>query len=135
MKRVHIERPKVQRERPWPEVLVLGPRDWEAIFFINVPVGIGVALAAERLLRPRRRRPAGGSTWAGRCLRPGSLVALIYALVEADSAGWDSTQTLGLFVLAATGIGAFVAVEGQVREPLVTLSAVRRRPTTLRCCC
>jgi predicted MFS family arabinose efflux permease len=66
----------------------------------------------------------------GALLATGSLVALIYALVEADSAGWDSTQTLGLFVLAAAGIGAFVAVEGRVREPLVTLSAVRRRPTT-----
>jgi hypothetical protein len=27
MNRVHIERPTVRRERPWPEVLPLDPRD------------------------------------------------------------------------------------------------------------
>jgi predicted MFS family arabinose efflux permease len=59
----------------------------------------------------------------------GSLVALIYGLVEAPSAGWRSAQTLGLLVVAAAGLGVFVLVEARVREPLVALGVFRRRTT------
>jgi hypothetical protein len=48
---------------------------------------------------------------------------------RAPSAGWDSSQTLGLLAAAAAGLGAFVAVEARVREPLVPLVVFRRRPT------
>ena len=73
----------------------------------------------------RGRLDAGGALLA--CA---SLVALIYALVEAPAAGWGSPQTLGLLAAAAAGLGTFVVVESRVREPLVRLSVFRRRTTT-----
>jgi predicted MFS family arabinose efflux permease len=66
---------------------------------------------------------------AGALVATASLVALIYGLVDADSAGWGSAQTLGLFAVAAGGIGAFVAIESRTEEPLVNLSVFRQRPT------
>jgi EmrB/QacA subfamily drug resistance transporter len=101
---------------------------WESIFLVNVPVGLGVALAAWRLL-PVVPAVHGRLDLAGALLATGSLVALIYGLVDADSAGWGSAQTLGLFAAAAAGFGAFVAIEGRIREPLVDLSVFRRRAT------
>jgi predicted MFS family arabinose efflux permease len=104
---------------------------WQAIFLINVPVGVVVAVAVLRavpsvpLIAGRRLDPAGA------LLATGSLVALIYGLVQAESAGWTSGQTLGLFAVAAAGIAAFVLVERAVPHPLVPLSVFRRRPTVV----
>jgi MFS family permease len=113
---------------------------WQAIFFINIPVGIAVALGALALLPAGRTTPAvvasapasggcprsgGGAPAApggrldllGSLLATGGLVALIYGLVEAPDAGWGSTQTLGLLAVAAALLGAFVAVESHVPAP------------------
>lgn len=104
--------------------------DWPAIFFVNAPVGVAVGLAALRVL-PSGARAGGRIDLAGALLATGSLVALIYGLVEAPSAGWGSAQTLGLLAAAVFGLGAFVAVEARVREPLVALAVFRRRPTVV----
>jgi EmrB/QacA subfamily drug resistance transporter len=102
---------------------------WEAIFLVNVPVGIAVGLAAPRVLPRGAPSTEGRVDIVGAVLASGSLVALIYGLVEAPSAGWDSVQTIVLLAAAAAGLFAFVLVEGRVRDPLVELSVFRRRPT------
>jgi EmrB/QacA subfamily drug resistance transporter len=102
---------------------------WRAIFFINVPVGIAAAVGALRLLPATAPVARGRIDFAGAALVSGSLVALIYGLVETPEAGWDSTQTIGLLALAAVGLTAFAAVESRAAAPLVRLSALRRRTT------
>jgi predicted MFS family arabinose efflux permease len=82
-------------------------------------------LPAARPVPGKRLDPAGA------LLATGSLVALIYGLVQAESAGWASGQTLGLFALALAGGAAVVLVERVVRNPLVPLSVFRRRPTVV----
>ncbi|HSJ61217.1 MAG TPA: MFS transporter [Jiangellaceae bacterium] len=104
---------------------------WQAIFLINVPVGVVIAAAVLRVVPAVR--PVSGKRLdpAGALLATGSLVALIYGLVQAESAGWASGQTLVLFALALAGVAAFVLVERVVRNPLVPLSVFRRRPTVV----
>jgi EmrB/QacA subfamily drug resistance transporter len=104
---------------------------WEGIFLINIPVGISVAVAAPRLIPPDAPDASGRIDPIGAALAAGSLVALIYGLVEAPTAGWGSVQTLALLAAAAIGLGAFLFVETRVREPLVPLGVFRRRPTTV----
>jgi EmrB/QacA subfamily drug resistance transporter len=104
--------------------------DWPAIFLINLPIGLAVAVGAFRVLpasAPRR----GRIDVLGALLATGSLVALIYALVEAPDAGWGSAQTLGLFAVALAGLSAFVAVEARAAAPLVPLATLRRRQTVV----
>jgi EmrB/QacA subfamily drug resistance transporter len=103
---------------------------WEAIFLINVPVGAIVALGALRVLPAAAPQAHGRIDVAGAVLAVASLMALIYGLVEAPDAGWGSAQTIALLAAAAAGLTAFVLVEARVREPLVALSAFRRRTTT-----
>jgi EmrB/QacA subfamily drug resistance transporter len=103
--------------------------DWSAIFLVNVPVGVAVGVAALRVLPAAAARDRGHIDVAGALLATGSLVALIYGLVEAPDVGWGSTQTLGLLSLAAAGLAAFVAVESRVSQPLVALRVFRRRTT------
>jgi EmrB/QacA subfamily drug resistance transporter len=103
--------------------------DWPAIFLINVPLGIAVGVAALRVLPAAAPERSGRIDFAGALLAVGSLVALIYGLVEAPDAGWASTQTVGLLSLAAVGLASFVVVEARVRDPLVALSVFKRRQT------
>jgi EmrB/QacA subfamily drug resistance transporter len=104
--------------------------EWPAIFLINLPVGAAVAVGAMRVL-PASEPRKGRVDVLGALLATGSLVALIYALVEAPDAGWGSPQTLGLLAAAAAGLAAFVAVESRIAEPLVALHVFRRRPTVV----
>ncbi|HEX6603149.1 MAG TPA: MFS transporter [Solirubrobacterales bacterium] len=105
--------------------------EWQAIFLINLPVGIAVAVGALRLLPATAPSATGPIDVTGALLATASLATLIYGLVEAPSAGWGSAQTLGLLGAAATGLLAFVMVEGRARNPLVSLPVFRRRPTVV----
>jgi EmrB/QacA subfamily drug resistance transporter len=102
---------------------------WQAIFLINVPVGIAVAVAAVRVLPAPPPAARGRLDVGGALLASASLVALIYALVEAPEAGWGSWQTIVLLVGAAAGLTVFVLHESRVPEPLVRLAVFRRRTT------
>jgi predicted MFS family arabinose efflux permease len=54
-------------------------------------------------------------------------MALVYAIVKAETAGWGSTTTIGFFVLAVALLVAFVVIELRSAEPLVRLSIFRVR--------
>jgi predicted MFS family arabinose efflux permease len=57
----------------------------------------------------------------------GGLMALVYAIVDAESAGWGSAKTLGFFGLAVALLVAFVVIESRAKAPLVRLSIFRTR--------
>jgi EmrB/QacA subfamily drug resistance transporter len=103
--------------------------DWPAIFLINLPVGVAVAIGATRVLPAGEHGSGARLDLAGALLAVGSLVALIYGLVEAPGAGWASAQTLALLLAAAAGLVAFVWVESRTAQPLVELRVFRRRTT------
>ena len=101
---------------------------WPWIFFVNVPVGIVGFLLSLRLIPESRDTHAHRSyDLAGAVTVTGGLMALVYAIVDAQSAGWGSTKTLGFFGLAAVLLAAFVAIELRAKAPLVRLSIFRIR--------
>ena len=102
--------------------------DWRAIFFINLPVGLGVAVAAVRVVPA----DAGRARWRGLDLRgalvaAASLAAVVYALSQATDAGWTSLWTLGLGTAGLAGLAAFAALELRTRTPLLDVSRLRDR--------
>jgi EmrB/QacA subfamily drug resistance transporter len=102
--------------------------DWRAIFLINLPVGIGVAAAAMKLVPADVARPE----WRGLDLRGAlvatvSLGALVYALSQAADAGWTSLQTLGLGLAGLAGLTVFAALELHTRKPLLNISRLGER--------
>ena len=58
------------------------------------------------------------------------LAVLVYALVEADSAGWVSAQTLGLLGASAALLALFAAIEMRSRAPILPFSIFRIRAVT-----
>jgi EmrB/QacA subfamily drug resistance transporter len=101
---------------------------WEWIFFINVPVAVGVAALSPLLLRESRAAVATRRfDAAGAVTITTALVALVYAVVEAPETGWGDARTLGLLALAAVLTAAFVAIESRSAAPLAPLKVFRSR--------
>jgi EmrB/QacA subfamily drug resistance transporter len=101
---------------------------WPWIFFVNVPVGIVTFLLALRLVPESRDALAHRSyDFAGATAVTGGLMALVYAIVGAESAGWMSTKTLGFFAIAFVLLAAFAVIELRRKAPLVRLSIFRVR--------
>ena len=101
---------------------------WPWIFFVNVPVGIAAFALSLRLVPESRDVSAHRSyDLAGATTVTGGLMALVYALVGAQSAGWTSMRTIGFFAAALVLLAAFVAIESRATAPLVRLSIFRVR--------
>jgi predicted MFS family arabinose efflux permease len=58
------------------------------------------------------------------------LVVLVYALVNAQTAGWISAETIGLGALAVALLAAFVVIESRLSHPLIRLGIFRMRSIT-----
>src|SRR5215203_2636285 len=102
--------------------------DWRLIFLINLPVGLVLAAGALKIVPTDTTRPQ----WRGLDLRGAlvatvSLGALVFAASQADSAGWASTQTLGLGAAALAGLAAFAAVELRTTQPLLRIQRLADR--------
>jgi EmrB/QacA subfamily drug resistance transporter len=101
---------------------------WPWIFFVNVPVGVAAFLLSLRLIpESRDARVHRGYDLAGAVTVTGGLMALVYAIVDAESAGWGSGKTLGFLALAGVLLAAFILIELRAKAPLVRLSILRIR--------
>ena len=104
---------------------------WPWIFFVNVPVGAAAFVFSLRLVPESRDEQAQRSfDVAGAVTATGGLMALVYAIVQADLKGWGSTTTIGFFVLSLALLAAFVVIEQRSVAPLVRLSIFRVRSLT-----
>ena len=103
---------------------------WEWVLFVNVPIGIAAALVAPRLVAESRDDSSPSFDIAGAVSVTAGLALLVYTLVDANNAGWGSTQTLVLGALSVALLVAFVLIERRRRYPLVPFSIFRLR--TLR---
>jgi len=101
---------------------------WPWIFFVNVPVGIVTFVLSSRLIpESRDEQVERNYDIAGAITVTGGLMALVYAIVDAQSAGWGSVKTLGFLGVAAALLVAFVLIELRTKAPLVRLSIFRIR--------
>ena len=103
---------------------------WEWVLFVNTPIGIAAALLAPRLLGESRDESSPSFDIAGAVSVTAGLALLVYTLVDANDAGWGSTQTLVLGALSLVLLTAFVLIELRRRYPLIPFSIFRLR--TLR---
>ncbi|HMS61527.1 MAG TPA: DHA2 family efflux MFS transporter permease subunit [Solirubrobacteraceae bacterium] len=104
---------------------------WRWVLFVNVPIAVGAVLLAPRLVpESRDERERAGFDLAGAFTVTAGLAVLIYALVDANDAGWGSTQTIVLLALAAALLVSFVVVESRAAAPLVPFDVFRSRTRT-----
>jgi EmrB/QacA subfamily drug resistance transporter len=104
---------------------------WEWVMWVNVPVAL-IVLALTPQLIPESRSESQTRHFdiAGAVTVTAGLSLLVYAIVDAESAGWGSTQTVGLLALAVALLGVFTAIELRSHAPLVPFSIFRKRTLT-----
>jgi EmrB/QacA subfamily drug resistance transporter len=102
--------------------------NWHWIFFINLPVGVAVAFFALRLIESR---PGIGveesADVLGAVLLTSGLMLGVYTILEVESQGWGSGQTLGLGAVSLALIAAFVFRQSRIEHPLMPLRLFRSR--------
>jgi EmrB/QacA subfamily drug resistance transporter len=110
---------------------------WRWIFFVNVPIGIAVAVAALRLvpdIRPGRRHRLD---LPGVALVSGALFCLVFGLIEGQRYSWGTVAGF-LSIPLILGVGAalivaFIAYQAtrQKGEPLLPFEVFKDRNFTL----
>jgi EmrB/QacA subfamily drug resistance transporter len=100
--------------------------DWHWIFWINVPIGAAALPLAMRLL-PDSHGAQERLDPIGVTLVTGGVVAIVWALVRANQAGWASAEIVSCLAGGAVLLLAFAAWEQRVSEPMLPLRLFRSR--------
>ncbi len=93
---------------------------WRWVFLVNVPVILIVMPLVLRIV-PESNSGEDHNDFdiPGAVTVTAGLSMLVYALIDAESAGWASAQTLGLIAGSLAVLGLFVLIESRAAHPLV----------------
>lgn len=102
--------------------------DWRWNFFVNVPVGIAVAIAAY-LYVPESKADLDHKKMdlPGAILVTSGLMVLVFAFTKAPSYGWASLESVRLFALAVALLAAFIWNEARSNHALMPLKIFKIR--------
>jgi EmrB/QacA subfamily drug resistance transporter len=102
--------------------------DWRMIFYVNLPVAAALAIAALKIVPADKRKPRWhGLDLRGAVLATTSLGAIVFAITQADSAGWASAQTLLVGLGGIAGLVAFAVFERRTETPLLRIERLADR--------
>jgi EmrB/QacA subfamily drug resistance transporter len=99
---------------------------WRWVLFVNIPIGIAIALAAPRFVNESERHP-GRFDVGGALTSTLGMSALVYGFIRAAQEGWSDPLTIGAFVAAVVFLVAFFQIERSTRQPVVPLAMFRDR--------
>ncbi|SFC50509.1 Major Facilitator Superfamily protein [Nocardioides terrae] len=105
--------------------------DFHALFWITAGVGVVAFVGILTIVPESPNRSGGHVDVVGAVLLGAGLVALLLPLSESSSWGWGSAKVWGLLATSAVLLVAFGWSQTRIREPLVDLKAVRRKPIVL----
>ncbi|MFI9548859.1 MFS transporter [Streptomyces sp. NPDC052016] len=94
--------------------------NWRWVLFVNVPIGLLIALATPRWISESERRP-GRFDLAGAATSTVGMVLLVYGFIRAAQDGWRDALTLASFAGAVVVLALFLLVERRSRQPITPL--------------
>jgi EmrB/QacA subfamily drug resistance transporter len=98
---------------------------WEAIFYVNLPIGIyAIALTLRRVAESKDPH-AGGADWIGTVTFSAALFLMVFALIRGNAEDWGGT-IIACLVAAAALLIAFVVAERRVAHPMLDLQLFRK---------
>ncbi len=99
---------------------------WRWVLFVNVPIGLALALVAPLYITESARQP-GRFDLGGALTSTAGMTALVYGFIRAAQQGWSDPGTIGSFVAAAVLLAAFYSIETRIRQPITPLHLFRDR--------
>ena len=98
---------------------------WWSVFMVNVPFAVAALVLGIRYV-PESRDPRPGSfDLLGAALSTAGFSILVYAIIEAPEKGWTSGLVIGSLTASLLLLGAFVAWERRIAEPMLDLGFFR----------
>jgi EmrB/QacA subfamily drug resistance transporter len=93
--------------------------NWRWVLLINPPIGIVAAIVAYAVVSERRRAPGRTFDLAGALTLTIGQMVLVFGVVEAGLAGWDTLAALGPIVAGIALLAVFVVIETRATDPLI----------------
>jgi EmrB/QacA subfamily drug resistance transporter len=93
---------------------------WRAGFFINVPIGLAMLIAARRYVAETPPRGGRFDLVGALCATLG-MSALVFGVIESTSAGWASARVIGALTVGAVLLVGLVVNEARVEQPIMPL--------------
>ncbi len=105
--------------------VLVGAWNWRALFWFNLVFGL-VALILAAVVLPESADPGAHRVdTAGALLGTVVLAALIFAIIDAETAGFAASRVIALFCVSAAAAVAFVWREARAAHPLINLKIFR----------
>lgn len=101
--------------------------DWRWCLYVNLPIAAVVAFGASTMIPKQSGQPGVRLDVPGAILGCSGLVALVYGLGEAATAGWSSPRVIGPFVASLVLLTVFVLVQKRVSNPLLPMRVLADR--------
>lgn len=100
--------------------------NWQAIFWLNVPIGL-ICLPLIHYVLPESRGRAQRFDVGGLLLAGIGVFTLVFGIVRGNDAGWTSAEVLVPLIGGAVLIAAFAWWESRATSPLLPLRLFRNR--------
>lgn len=84
--------------------------DWRPIFLVNISVGIAVLLVARAIVPATDRHPSLTNDWGGIAIATGSILLVIFPLIEGHTLGWPR-WVFAMIAAGLAGVALFVVYE------------------------
>ena len=114
---------------------------WNAIFLINLPIGVVAFLLALLVLHGKADEQAANGLdkvpdtqrfdWLGLVLAMASFTVLVYSITQAGTDGWGNPTVIGSLIAGSVMLVAFVLVELLVKDPVMDLRLFRSYTFTI----
>jgi EmrB/QacA subfamily drug resistance transporter len=99
---------------------------WRWVLFVNVPIGILLAMLAPLYITESERQP-GRFDISGALTSTAGMAALVYGFIRSAQEGWSDAWTIASFAAAAVLLATFFLIERRTRQPITPLHLFRDR--------
>ncbi|GLZ36587.1 MFS transporter [Actinokineospora sp. NBRC 105648] len=109
--------------------VLTGAFGWASVFFVNVPLAVGIAIAALVLIPADRPRtgPARKFDLPGTLTVTAGITLIVFVLVQGPDSGWLSTPIVLSAAIGVLLLAAFFLIESRTGDPLMPLRLFRNR--------
>ena len=104
---------------------LVGAWSWRGIFWFDVTFGLAALVVAAMVLPESADPHAGRVDMPGTVLGAAALAALIFGIINGESAGYSAPSVLALFAVSLAAGAAFLLWERRAPFPLLDLSYLR----------
>ena len=105
--------------------VLIGVWNWRGIFWFNLAFGLAALVVAGVILPESADPTAARVDTAGTLLGAGTLAAFVFAIIDAESAGFGTAEVIVLLCVSAALLAAFVWQERRSPNPLLDLRFLR----------